>query len=248
MSVSSRANQQFAPPTGPYKVIFKNRVAWQGASEARLQISVGKPSVDGDKFFALCEWAAARFPRVVLIVSDTLQRHNLVFERALQPEDAHAESARLGEQWLIRNRTAIQLLKNPQILRWDEVLQEPRTERALAKLRQHVGSSDQFRSALVSTTNALWLRNEGKSPIFTAPNRECFHRQSREFLLEELAVFAWLCQGDGLDVYPGSWMENIFQALRTESDLFFDAFRKDWMQIDYIRNGAFHGDQQGLAA
>lgn len=248
MSASNRTHEQFPAPTGPYKVELRNRRSWQQAPEARLQISVGRPGVDGDKLFALCEWAAARFPRVVLVVSDTLQRHNLVFERGLDVDCANAESRREGDEWLERNRLAIALLRNPEILRWDDALQEPRTAPALEKLERHYAASSQFRVALDATIEAFWSRNASKGGIDTSSKHDRFQDNSRAFLFEELAVFAWLCQRDGLDVYPGSWMESIFTALRAENDHFFDAFRKDWVQVDYTRNRAFACYRHQLAA
>lgn len=71
---------QFPAAAGPYKVVLNSPSIWRDYSTCRLQISVGKPKHEGDKFFALTEWAAARFDKVYLIVSDTLQRHNLALE------------------------------------------------------------------------------------------------------------------------------------------------------------------------
>ena len=59
MSGSRVRNLQYPAATGVYRVSLKNSVAWQGAPEVRLQISVGKPGTEGDKLLALCEWAAA---------------------------------------------------------------------------------------------------------------------------------------------------------------------------------------------
>lgn len=242
MSGSKHANTQYPPPTGPYKVTLRNRVSWQGAPEVRLQISVGKPGTEGEKLFALCEWAAVRFPRAVLVVSDTLQRHNLMLERAMSETDALAASRRLGDEWLDRHRNALALLGNVEVLRWDDALAHPETGEALEVVRNlYVGSPD-FRAAIDRTVDRFWSRNHSQNDTYSALRRGWFEEHSRTFLLEELAVFSWLCKRPGVDAYAGSWMADVFKAITAENDSKLEAFVKDWVEIDYTRNKAFNRD------
>jgi tRNA-dependent cyclodipeptide synthase len=228
---------QYPAPSGPYKVSLKNNVPWQGAPEVRLQISVGKAATEGDKFYALCEWAAARFPRAVVIVSDTLQRHNLQFESGLPPQAAWAESAALGSEWLVRNRAALSLLPEAHIMRWDTALAQAETAPAMARMRGLYETSAAVRSAVDTTVAAFWARQE-QGGAFTLARQATFAEHSRAFLLEELAVFSWLCRRDGVDAYAGSWLEGIFKALNAEAGTFGTPFGKGWVQVDYTRNKA----------
>lgn len=228
---------QYPAPSGPYKVSLKNSVPWQGAAEVRLQISVGKAATEGDKFYAFCEWAAARFPRAMVIVSDTLQRHNLQFENGLTEQAARVKSAALGSEWLVRNRAALSLLPKAHILRWDAALAHAETDPAMAHLVRIFETSAAVRSAVDATVAAFWARQE-QGGAFTFGRQALFAEHSRAFLLEELAVFSWLCRRDGVDAYAGSWLEGIFKALHAEAGTFGLPFGKEWVQVDYTRNKA----------
>lgn len=71
------AKLQYPPPSGSYKVLSLGKSTWQGQDNVRLFISIGSLKTDGEKLFALTEWATARFDRVTFIIGDTLQRHNV---------------------------------------------------------------------------------------------------------------------------------------------------------------------------
>jgi tRNA-dependent cyclodipeptide synthase len=236
--MSGSETMQYPAPTGRYRVSLKNRTAWQGSVHVRLQISVGKPGTEGEKFYALCEWAAARFPMVVLVVSDSLQRHNLMFEHGLSAAAAHAQSVAEGDAWLVRNRVALGLLNQPQVLRWDAALAHPETTVARRSLEALIHASPEFGRALDATIAAFWQRHAGQNATYTPFRRDAFARHSRDFLLEELAVFSWLCRADGVDAYAGSWLAPLFGVLAAGAGPLAPAFAKDWLQIDYVRNGA----------
>lgn len=234
MSVSKSI--QYSGPTGPYKVSLKNSVAWQGASEVRLQISIGNPGTEGDKFYALCEWAGTRFPRVALVVSDTLQRHNVMSETLADHERALVVSRQSGEAWLARNSAAIDLLgEKASVMRWEEARLTEKTTAAEARLHQLYECDAEFKTALDATVQAFTTRT-GRD---LGRERSIYEAHSRAFLIEELAVFSWLCVRPGVDAYAGSWMQVVFNALREHEGSFFDAYRTDWVQVDFTRNKAY---------
>ena len=237
MSVSKHKMSQFPPPSGPYKVSPKNIVRWQRADTVRLQISVGKPVYEGDKFFALCEWAAQRFDHVELIVSDSLQRHNLMMSGAMDEAAAHRISNLDGEAWLLRNARAITQITTPEIIRWDTLIADPRFNLARVHLDYLYQIDASFSAALEGTIDAFWQRNT--EAWATQQERLDARMHSRAFLLEELAVFTYLCAPAGLDVYAGSWLEAIFAALACHNTPMHAAFRKPWLQVDFTRNKGF---------
>lgn len=236
--IGSKRNTQFPAPRGPYKVSLKNSVPWQEFATQRIQISIGNANTEGDKFFALCEWAAARFERVSLIVSDTLQRHNLGFEEALSMPGAWALARSSGDAWLLRNADALRLLPEARMVRWDNLLADPRYAPALSRLQALSKQESAFAAAIDATVEAFWRRNAER---LGSVRRGRFDASSKAFLLEELAVFTFLCADAGLDAYAGSWLEGIFTVLRAEPEAFFDAFRRDWLQVDFTRNKSFSG-------
>lgn len=207
--------------------------------EARLQISVEQPGTEGEKFFALCEWTAVRFPKAVLVVSDTLQRHNLMFESGISEDAAAAAWRTRGDAWLTGNAPAIELMSNREVVRWDQALAHEETAGAAARLNELYRQGGAFQDAVDATVDRFWRRNAARDKTYSPERHDCFKDHSRAFLREELAVFCWLCRREGIDVHAGSWLELTFRSLRKEADNFFDAFRKDWLQIDYTRNGGF---------
>lgn len=248
MSASKHANTQFPAPTGTYKVALKNNRNWRDAPEVRLQISVGKPGTEGDKFFALCEWATARFPKSVLVVSDTLQRHNLMFEHGLSEDEARQRSLKYGDEWIARNKESIEVLNNVEILRWETTLENPKTEPMRLKLLQLYAQDSDFRAAIDGTISGFWHRNTDADNASSQLRKGWFEQHSRNFLLEELAVFSWLCQRPGVDAYAGSWMEKAYGALARHPGSEFRAFEKDWIQIDYTRNKSLSAVRQPAIA
>lgn len=136
--------RQYPPPTGFYKVCVNNRADWQSHDTARLQISVGSnPKYEGDKFFAALEWCANRFENTILIVSDTLQRHN----HALPAPAAWKASRLEGDRWLWRNQKALACF-NPSITRWDEWLNHPLYPTARKQVNRLVQGSEYVREEL----------------------------------------------------------------------------------------------------
>ena len=237
MSSSKMTRIQYPSATGPYKVCLKNSVPWHGASEARLHISVGKPAVEGGKLFAFCEWAAERFPHSVLVVSDTLQRFNVMRETLADECLAASMCRNSGDEWLRRNRVSISRLRNVEILRWDDALAKSDTGMALTRLVEHYDADTGFRNALDAWVERFCSRLESRGAV-SAETAKIARDYSRAFLMEELAVFSWLCKPDGVDVYPGTSMQDVFAALHVHEDEFFDAFRRDRLLIDYERNKA----------
>ena len=112
----------YPPATGAYKVFIKGKSTWQDHKTARLHISMGNPKQDGEKLQAMTEWLSHRFDKVILIVSDTLQRHNIAFECGISPEKAWGAASMQGRDWLERNKWAIELISQPVVTLWNEWL------------------------------------------------------------------------------------------------------------------------------
>ncbi len=206
----------FPVPTGPYKICINRTAPWQRYKTCRLQISVGKPQYEGEKFRALCEWARNRFPRTVYIVSDTLQRHNILYETGCTPASAWKLSRAEGDRWLERNMDSMRLATDHSIFRWDELIGN-RHYRPI----QPMQALDQ---AIDKTVADFWRRHSA-----VRPQDPAFAKHSRDFLLEELAVFAFLFNDPAIDVYAGSWFKDLMEVQFPE---------KDYLSVDYTRNKA----------
>lgn len=183
-------NRQFPPPSGLYKVCLNKKAPWQSHDRARLQISIGNPKYEGDKFKALCEWISHRFAHVDVIVSDTLQRYNI--KELYGEERARQISKDEGDRWLSRNKEALAMLTSKTVMRWDDLLQQ-------AQYCEHKKEMDGLYEE-----NADFRMNVIKAA-----------KNDPEFILEEIAVFKELFKTPAMDIYAGSWfvgiMDQVFQ-------------------------------------
>ncbi len=200
--------------TGPYKLEITKKASWRDYDTARFQISVGKSRYEGDKLFALCEWASHRFAHVDIIVSDTLQRHNHRFNLGCDAASAWKLSRTEGDQWLERNSDALSRLPSYRVIRWDELLNDERF--------QPITITPTLERALDDTIKAFWLRQKHPDEAWFS-----FYNHSHAFLWEELSVFFFLFDTPAMDIYAGSWFMALMEGLWPD---------KDYMSVDYIRN------------
>ncbi len=225
---------QYAAQTGPYKVFVKDKGLWQGHDTARLQISVGNPKHDGDKFFALAEWAAARFEKVILIVSDTLQRHNLSFYRGMSESSAYQASLDMGNYWLHKNQKAIDILPNKIITRWNDWINDTAYADARHVIQKQFDANEYFRATVEAKALEFSVRQFGLS------NPDAV-KVSVKYILEELAAFALMFSRErAIDVYPGSWFMEIFEVLATLNISLAEEFRSaECLRVDFVKNKSY---------
>lgn len=208
-----RIGSEYPAPTGVYKVCVNKKGPWRAYDAARIQVSIGNPGYEGAKLRALCEWCAARFDRTGIVVSDTLRRHNLVFA-GMAPDRALATARADGDAWIARNAAALALIPRAEILRWDDLLADPS--------RRPTPETPEIARVLAETVAAFAARRRVDEPL-----REAFVRHSEDFLREELSVFEILFRRPAIDIYAGSWIEDLIAAV-------FPG--KDYIGVDFTRN------------
>ena len=168
--------------TGPYIVKVKNGAKWQDFRTARLQVSVGGPRHEGDKFRATIEWIRHRFDKSIFCVNDTLQRFNYM-NNGISENEAYDLSLQAGNEWLSRHAEEIYSLPNAEIYRWED-WKGPnfiRQHKAVLDLYSH---NQRFRDAIADGVK---------------------NKLSKNYLLEEVAVFSCMYQThDAVDIYPGT--------------------------------------------
>jgi tRNA-dependent cyclodipeptide synthase len=190
-------NNEFPPQKGPYKVRVKNGAEWRTFDSCRLQVSVGNPKHEGEKFSATLNWALERFSSVTVCVNDTLQRFNLTRDKKLPASLARAESQQLGDQWILNNMAPAK----PQIklCRWDEWL----------NTHTYAGYYQLF-NTLFESTNTVFRSSIDEEISFFASRRGVsvdndYYELCRQFLIEESAVFAtMIAHQEAVDIYPGT--------------------------------------------
>jgi tRNA-dependent cyclodipeptide synthase len=228
---NSKKNIQYPPQTGPYKVFVKDKGLWRNYSVARLQISVGNPKHEGDKFFALTEWAAGRFDKVILIVSDTLQRHNLAQDREIDIKDAYDVSLLQGQKWLRDNKAAIENIPSEKCVMtlWDAWMAHPDFKNTYAEIINIYHTEDSVKYSVLEKAENFWARHDFKGTIDT----------SVDYILEELAAFAIMFkETSAIDIYPGAWFKEIFESIVRVSSSNLLAGYKDaaCLRVDFTRN------------
>jgi tRNA-dependent cyclodipeptide synthase len=163
----------------------------------RLEISIGPDYSEGEKLKAQVMWAKKNFGRVLVLVCDTLNRHNIAREKGIDYQQAYKEALFLGEAWLFRNQ---QTIKDMQIIRWDRVLNDPDYPDALLKVELLYDNNQEFRKSIDSTIAELKRRK-----IARGEKVENFEKFSVPYLLEESAGLAVAYKNyPGVSAYGGS--------------------------------------------
>jgi tRNA-dependent cyclodipeptide synthase len=236
-------NIQYSPPTGIYKVSPKNKLNWKQYNNARLQVSVGNLNSEDQKLYATIEWLLNRFDNVEIIVSDTLQRWNLIYKENINQKNAHDISLNLGSDWLERNKNILSQPEKIKITRWDDLINDSNFLSAKKLLDKLALENKDFLISLENTTKNFWKRN-WTSENFSKQDYEKFKHHSLEFLIEELSVFSFLCRNNTVDIYAGSWLTGIFTTLRSIKNKDLKYFDQDWLQIDFVKNKGYVDKQK----
>src|SRR3989339_1320591 len=134
----SGSNKMYPQQNGLYSVKVNKGHEWKAFKTVRMEISVGQPYHEAEKFACTIDWALGRFENIALLVGDTIQRYNLMFDEGLKEEDAKSRSFAAGTEWIQRNIKPI-IKARANIYRWNDWLNAPdykETEKAVNTLYQ----------------------------------------------------------------------------------------------------------------
>lgn len=129
------------------------------------------------------------------------------------PENRAREMAtRGGDEWIERNRNAIDLLPNVTIIRWEDWRKKPEWPKAVEETNRLYNEDSEFRRIVDETALIFWER---KSPRVEA-DKEKSLEHSRRYILEEVA-FALISSFQNIaDIYPGTFPP-IFDYMRSKN-------------------------------
>jgi len=188
-----------------YSVRVKNGAAWRRFARLRLMISVGQPYHEDGKLQAVVDWIN-RNPQITDVhvsVNDLLQRHNSE-AAGLGPKHARSLAAAEGALWLARCEPILsQLTAARTTTRWQAWLEHKDFATTLAALhdliQQDIGLADALEKDSVALAERRLKRGEPVAALRT------MKAHSREYVLEEMAVFALQCRDlPAAEAYPGS--------------------------------------------
>lgn len=200
------SEKQYPPQLGTYKVKVKQKTVntVNDNNVLRLEISVGQPYHEGEKFKCTIDWAKDRFGKIIILVNDSLQRFNYMFDEGLSEKDAYSKALNDGTNWVARNMGVIATLPDFEIYRWDAWKRSEDYFSDLHKVRALYNTNADFKSAIDDAINQIWLRKKSN-----AEHREQeFIDLSRNYLIEETAILSVIYKTfKGISAYPGSFLE-----------------------------------------
>jgi len=179
-----------------------------------LTISVGQPNHEGDKLLATILAANKNFSSCIIMVCDSLQRHTMSIDANLSFKTLHADSNKLGAEWIERNLPAIHHFKIPyKISQWDDWLAH---NDFIVKqdLITALYKNDLLFRKSIDETVAEFVSRKAKHTTF---NINVARKYSCDYLLEECAVMLLLADcGYAFEIYPSqrnAAMSYVYQAI-----------------------------------
>lgn len=234
--------EQYPAPQGEYAVKTKDGNQWRQHKNARLQISVGQEAHDGEKFKSTIEWTKNRFTKrtkskVYICINDSLQRWNYVFA-GMSHKQASEQAIKLGDEWMERNSSIYNQIPNAQFTRWESWVNHEDYSDALANVRYLYDNNGEFRDAIDKNIDEFWNRQKSKKNLEEERFAD-FKHYSKEYLLEETAVFSLMFRDDpAVDIYPGTVLLPcvIFQGRTDIANLPEGLGTGTFQRIDHVKN------------
>jgi len=171
-------------------------------------------------------------------VNDLLQRHNAEAQ-GVSGEQATALALAEGALWLARNEPMLSLMNAPRVTtRWQEWLAHKDFKVALRAMRQLAQDDLGLADALEQDSTAVAERRIKRGEF--AGDLETMRAHSREYVLEEMAVFALQCRDiPAAEVYPGSNLAAAgYLVGRKLPDVLAPLSSRHFTRIDFARVSA----------
>ena len=192
------------PNIVPFKISFKADPRYKhlfDQSLCSLTISVGQDNHEGNKFLSTLHQINKNFKACIIAVCDTLQRHTLSIHYKSSSDELYTIAKQQGCNWLIRNKSAIELLTIPyKIIRWSEWLHSPLYQSKRVIIDALYESNKNYRSSIIKAVELFLGRYSHREPVL---NYEQAFNYSLEYLKEECAVMLlWVDLGINFEIYP----------------------------------------------
>lgn len=206
-----------------YETIFPNSVAV-------LAISVGQAYHEGNILIKTIQLINhTKFKKILIILGDTLQRHNLLIDDH-DEQLAHIEAAKLGDEWLERNKPIYSKLEIPyKIIRWDVWLKHPLYRECRKQVDDLYRIDDSFRMACLKSVDQFIERHQSKSQISSKYCPElCL-----EYLLEECAIIMplWAKELYNFIIYPSRMPDGMMATYNALVKPYYPANILNWLPL-----------------
>ena len=171
-------------------------------SSCCLTISVGQPAHEGEYLCTTIESVSKCFSSCIIIVGDTLQRHNLQILTALSDDQANLKAEQLGKQWYERNADMLNNLRIPmKVVYWDYWRYHINFQNKLMIIKNLYQKNVEFQQCIYDVAQEFINRNINKIAVIS----DIAFDLCKEYLLEECAgMLLWADDGIHFDVYPNN--------------------------------------------
>jgi len=176
------------------------------ACKVRIQVSMHSRRCSGRYLEVICSWLdQLGVCDLEIQLSDTLQRYNIAWREALDPEEGYLLARERGDEWLRRNRWTLEFchknFEKMALTRWDYWTRHVGFVSAKAFIDELLESDREFRELIDRDARAYLDRihvevDDKKMEL------------SQDFLCEEVAVSLVTNKFDfATELYPGSRLE-----------------------------------------
>lgn len=175
-----------------------------------LGISINNPFFREQHLGLLLKWISNHFDECIILIGDYLHRINESILYGKTGEDAIASSSIRGE--IIQNMLDIAISVLPQnkfkVYRWKDFLDNnPKWQTEKEALITYFNNDKTFHDDIIQSCTEFIDRLIARGEPLYLSKEEAIN-QSKEYLLEEMAVFSVLIeQGYSVQVYPGTQLK-----------------------------------------
>jgi hypothetical protein len=172
---------------------------------AVLGVSMTNEKCTGEYLAAIVKLIERRFKadESVLLISDTLQRHNISYRTGRHVDDCYDDAKEMGDNWFEANKQTLREVLNAgiKIVRWDDALTMMDVAGTNEFVSELVDMDDEFSAHMVDSVQMfLGRRDRDDTGEYGSPKHLAV---CERFVLEELGVIGALASQFGYLLYPG---------------------------------------------
>lgn len=185
---------------------------------AIVGISLGNPNQEGAKFEAILDWASKHFDKFVVIIFDTLYRHNYLLEHGGNMAKAFEMARHTGKMWHLDHQLILDAHKDKivNVHTWENFRTDPNFTDRMDQLIRLEASSPVFRGYL--DQNIAQYFSRGNREGLPQDEKAKIAERARLFILEELAGYSIIADKyRAARIYPSEVMPT-FQYFKLEGD------------------------------
>ena len=175
---------------------------------AVIGVSLGSEFTTGEKLDLILDWTCRRFEKVIIILADSLYRHNFLAESG-DKASAYNKSLQLGNEWLEKNQDIFRnhRTKLERIDRWDDWLKNKNFPHVYQKVCNFYRDNEEFNQVIRrDSMNFVKRGNSDDKPEEVQLKLD----NSCQFLLEEASADICFARTEkAVHIYPGSLPESI---------------------------------------